>query len=297
MAAALEPSSPSSRYADPVPGMHALCLCLRRVGHRAAGTPLPTEILRKIFAIVCEATAPPVMQCGTCGWRTTGLRCCGIRPADGAVSSSPSARCGANLVLFGASRLHCPAGCGSCELHCCFGRACVRADVRDAPRPHGTGGQLAHARDVAVAHMSLAGGVGDESPVASCSACGFSVDALLCCGCAKSGHQYVGSHMPGALVRHGFFERVHSAYVWTCPRGCGRKHGSGGKGGLLHGNGSLHCGCEAAKQAASAANQAATQQQSATSTSGAEIEAPSSSSSIVPLMRMLDFLERHGPPE
>ena len=281
------------RYIDAAQSFYAYLMIAVRLGERTQRS-MPTEVLKIIFEFVCAASSPPMLQCGTCGWRTTGLRCCGKRPeeTDEATPFPASARCGRNLELAENGKLRCPAGCGDCELHCC-GKPCVPLASDAAPRPFGTGGQLAHARAVASAHYKLMDSEGLESPAATCTACAFTVDALLCCGCAKTGHGYVGSHAPDSLPLNSFFERVASTYVWSCPRGCGRRRGGGGHGGLFHGHGTLRCGCrERASREAEATACASGSGEAAAAAPTRDVQEPL----VAETMAVLDFMKLVGPP-
>ena len=155
----------------------------------------------------------PVYYCKKCRWRVGGFTCRTVKEGE-------EMPCGDVLVVQHDGSLRCPKGCGVMSVPRCCRKWAMKAQV-DSKYIIGPG-------------VSDSVEVRNEScPVFSCAMCGFGVDSIRCFTCTDTGCD---------VKRNGFFERVWCAYVWTCPKGCGRRD----RGGLTHG-GFIQCQCQGDK--------------------------------------------------
>ena len=153
----------------------------------------------------------PVYICKKCKWQVGGFTC---------QSEKKGTCCGELLVLQHDATLRCSKGCGVMGAPICCRRRAMKAQVDP--------------RYVISSSSSQTDDISWKAcPVFSCEKCGFGVDGIRCFACSLSGRD---------IERNGFFERVWCAYVWTCPKGCGRRD----RGGLTH-SGFISCKCQLEK--------------------------------------------------
>lgn len=193
----------------------------------------------------------PLWSCDNCKFQFCGIRCCGFRDPEEAKTYTGDSYHGYHQNRDFIGPIPVPSGCGSVffydsfsgtakcpahpqkefKLHCQCNRGPINSATSFLTPQKNT---VFTKNEILSALKNVTPFVDDKSPMATCTACGWSVEGALCA--SEIGSKKHDKPIP--MPRNGFFERVACAYVWTCSEGCARSNQGG-----YYANSTCFCNC------------------------------------------------------